>query len=181
MPTLLLNKPHGVLSQFTDDRGRATLADFLDVPDVYAAGRLDADSEGLLVLTDDGRLKHALIDPERGTGKVYLAQVEGLVTEAALDRLRRGVRLGDGMTRPAGAKLLARKPGWLWKRDPPVNPRTGRPVGWLELTLHEGRNRQVRRMCAAVGLPVLRLIRVQVGPYRLGTLKPGDWIRVEDQ
>lgn len=181
MPTLLLNKPHGVLSQYTDVRGRPTLADYVDVPGIYAAGRLDADSEGLLVLTDDGALVQGLIDPERGTGKVYVAQVEGLVTEAALDRLRRGVKLGEAMTRPAGAKLLARRPGWLWKRDPPVNPRPGRPVSWLELTLHEGRNRQVRRMAAAVGLPVLRLVRVQVGAYTLGTLKPGESIRVEDR
>lgn len=180
MPTLLLNKPYGVLSQFTDDRGRSTLADYIDVPGVYAAGRLDADSEGLLVLTDDGALKQRLIDPEQAAGKVYIAQVEGLVTEPALDRLRRGVVLNDGKTHPAQARVLARKPGWLWRREPPVKPRPGKPVSWLELTLHEGRNRQVRRMGAAVGLPVLRLVRVQVGPYTLRNLKPGAWFRVEE-
>ncbi|TVQ27439.1 MAG: pseudouridine synthase [Wenzhouxiangella sp.] len=175
MTTLLLNKPFRVLSQFTDPEGRLTLADFVAQPGVYAAGRLDYDSEGLLILTDDGRLKTRLADPRHGTEKVYLAQVEGRPEVAALKRLATGVQLKDGPTRPAGVRLLPRAPGWLWKREPPVAPRAGKPTAWLEITLSEGRNRQVRRMTAAVGLPTLRLIRTRIGDYHLADLKPGQW------
>ena len=175
MTTLLLNKPFRVLSQFTDRAGRDTLADFITQAGVYAAGRLDYDSEGLLVLTDDRALKQRLAEPRQATPKTYLAQVEGVPDVASLQRLERGVRLKDGPTRPAGVRLLARAPGWLWKRDPPVAPRSGKKTTWLELTLTEGRNRQVRRMTAAVGLPTLRLIRTCVGPFELGDLRPGSW------
>ncbi len=175
---MLFNKPFRVLSQFTDREGRPTLADYIDWPGVYAAGRLDFDSEGLMVLTDDGRLKARLIDPDSRTPKSYLVQVEGRPDVPAIERLRGGVRLKDGPTSPAEVDLVARSPGWLWSRQPPVNPRKGRPTTWLEITITEGRNRQVRRMTAAVGLPTLRLIRVRVGDYRLGELKPGEWVEV---
>lgn len=175
MVTLLLNKPFRVLSQFTDRDGRSTLADFVDQAGVYAAGRLDYDSEGLLILTDDRPLKTRLADPRHGTEKVYLAQVEGRPEVKALESLARGLQLNDGPTRPAGVRLLPRAPGWLWKREPPVSPRVGKPTAWLEVTLTEGRNRQVRRMTAAVGLPTLRLIRTRIGDYQLGDLKPGQW------
>jgi len=179
MPTLLLNKPFRVLSQFTDPEGRSTLADFVDLPDVYAAGRLDYDSEGLLILTDDGRLKARLADPEYATPKTYLVQVEGRPSIGAIEQLRRGLKLKDGPTRPAEVELLARAPGWLWKRQPPVAPRAGKPTAWLEITITEGRNRQVRRMTAAVGLPTLRMIRTQIGTMTLGSLAPGEWKRSE--
>lgn len=175
MTTLLFNKPFRVLSQFTDASGRETLKDFVDIAGVYPAGRLDYDSEGLLVLTDDGALKQRLAEPRQGTPKTYLAQVEGVPDVASLKRLEKGLRLNDGPTRPARVRLLARSPGWLWKREPPVAPRSGKRTTWLELTLTEGRNRQVRRMTAAVGLPTLRLVRMQVGDYELGTLRPGQW------
>lgn len=180
MTTLIFNKPFRVLSQFTDPEGRATLADHVDQPGVYAAGRLDYDSEGLMVLTDDGQLKHRLSDPASQTPKTYLVQIEGLATEPALEQLRRGVRLKDGPTRPARVRLLAGKPGWLWRRSPPVHPRKGKPVSWLEIIITEGRNRQVRRMTAHVGLPALRLVRVGLGPYALGDLAPGAYRSVGD-
>ncbi|WP_263405589.1 pseudouridine synthase [Wenzhouxiangella sp. AB-CW3] len=173
---MLFNKPFRVLSQFTDPEGRATLADFIDRPGVYAAGRLDFDSEGLMVLTDNGRLKAALTDPVSCTPKTYLVQVEGRPAVNAIDRLNRGLSLKDGPTRPAKVELLARSPGWLWPRKPPVNPRKGRPTAWLRITITEGRNRQVRRMTAAVGLPTLRLVRTRVGDYELGKLQPGEWV-----
>ncbi|MGY6554799.1 MAG: pseudouridine synthase [Wenzhouxiangella sp.] len=176
MTVLCFNKPFRVLSQFTDREGRATLADFIDRPGVYAAGRLDFDSEGLLVLTDDAGLKTRLADAAAGTEKTYLVQVEGRPDVAALERLQGGVRLNDGPTRPAGVKLLARAPGWLWQREPPVHPRPGKRTTWLEISLTEGRNRQVRRMTAAIGLPTLRLIRTRIGPYELGDLRPGQWV-----
>ena len=176
MTVLCFNKPFRVLSQFTDREGRATLSDYIHQPGVYAAGRLDYDSEGLLVLTDEPRLKTRLADAASGTAKTYLVQVEGLPDVAAIERLKRGVELKDGPTRPAGVKLLSRAPGRLWKRDPPVQPRPGKRTAWLEITLTEGRNRQVRRMTAAVGLPTLRLIRTRVGPYELGDLRPGQWV-----
>ena len=179
MTTLRFNKPFRVLSQFTDRDGRATLADYIDQPAVYAAGRLDYDSEGLMVLTSDGRLKARLADPVSGTEKTYLVQVEGIPELNAIRRLSSGLNLKDGPTRPAGVRLLARAPGWLWKREPPVQPRAGKRTSWLELTLTEGRNRQVRRMTAAVGLPTLRLIRTRIGPYELADLRPGQWMETE--
>ena len=169
---VLLNKPYGVLCQFTDREGRPTLADHVRVPRVYPAGRLDHDSEGLLVLTDDGALAHRLTDPRHKGAKTYLVQVEGTPAEAQLRALRNGVVLNDGATRPAQAQCVA-APKWLWPRDPPVRFRKTVPDTWLELTLREGRNRQVRRMTAAVGLPTLRLIRTRVGDYTLGDLAPG--------
>jgi 23S rRNA pseudouridine2457 synthase len=171
---ILFNKPWGVLSQFTGEPGQRTLAGFVPVPGVYAAGRLDADSEGLLVLTDDGVLQARLSDPRHKQDKTYLVQVEGTVDEAALTRLRAGVELKDGPTLPALAQAVE-EPDWLWPRDPPVRFRRAIPTSWLELTLREGRNRQVRRMTAAVGLPTLRLVRIRVGPWALEDLPPGGW------
>jgi 23S rRNA pseudouridine2457 synthase len=167
-----LNKPFGVLCQFTDEAGRRTLADFVTQKGVYAAGRLDHDSEGLLLLTDDGKLQHRLADPKHKQPKTYVVMVEGTPTEEALDRLRRGVVLNDGPTFPAGAELID-EPEWLWPRDPPVRFRKTVPDAWLRITLREGRNRQVRRMTAAVGLPTLRLIREAIGDYRLDGLGLG--------
>ena len=173
---ILFNKPYGVLSQFTDQSGRATLADYIRQPGIYPVGRLDRDSEGLLLLTDDGRLAHRLTDPRRKTWKVYWAQVEGVPDDAALQALRTGVRLKDGLTRPARASRI--DPPSLWPRDPPVRFRANIPTSWIALSLREGRNRQVRRMTAAVGFPTLRLVRVRVGPWELGDLAPGASRRV---
>lgn len=170
---IAFNKPYGVLCQFTDTDGRRTLAEFIRQKDVYAAGRLDHDSEGLLLLTDDGRLSHRLTDPRHKQAKTYLAQVEGEIDEAALRALRRGVVLNDGPTLPADA-AFATEPEWLWPRDPPVRYRKSIPTSWLSLTLSEGRNRQVRRMTAAVGFPTLRLIRVRIGGHALDGLAPGE-------
>ena len=171
---ILFNKPFRVLCQFSGGRpGRATLADFIDVPDVYPAGRLDYDSEGLLLLTDWGDLQHLITDPRRKTPKTYLAQVEGAPAREAIERLRRGVRLQDGMTRPTKARLI--EPPAVWPRNPPVRFRKTIPTAWIELTITEGRNRQVRRMTAAVGHPTLRLIRARVGEWELGSLVPGEW------
>lgn len=171
---ILLNKPYDMLCQFTDGEGRSTLADVLPVKGVYAAGRLDRDSEGLVVLTDDGRLQARIADPRHKLEKIYLAQVEGRPDPEALAALRKGVMLKDGMTLPAGARMVD-TPVWLWPRDPPIRVRKTVPDAWLELTLREGRNRQVRRMCAAVGLPCLRLIRWRVGDWTLDGLSPGGW------
>lgn len=176
---LSFNKPYGVLSQFSDAAGRKTLADFITVPGVYPAGRLDRDSEGLLLLTDDGALQHQLAHPDQGSGKTYLVQVEGRVSETQLRALRRGIKLNDGMAQAVQAEVLARKPGWLWSRQPPIRERRNIPTSWLEIVLDEGRNRQVRRMTAAVGLPTLRLVRSQVGPYRLDGLKPGEYRQLQ--
>jgi len=171
---LLLNKPYDVLCQFTDGGGRQTLADHVPVKGVYPAGRLDRDSEGLVVLTDDGGLQARIADPRHKLEKVYLAQVEGVTTDDALARLANGVVLNDGPALPAKARGVA-EPGWLWPRTPPIRVRQTVPDGWIELTLREGRNRQVRRMCAAVGLPCLRLIRWRVGDWTLEGLLPGGW------
>jgi 23S rRNA pseudouridine2457 synthase len=169
---IALNKPYGVLCQFTDAQGRSTLATFVNEPGVYAAGRLDRDSEGLLLLTDDGALAHRLTDPRHKQPKTYLAQVEGEPDDRALEALRRGIGLNDGRTLPAVAERVA-EPDWLWPRDPPIRERRNIPTTWLRLTLREGRNRQVRRMTAAVGFPTLRLIRVRIGNYDLDGLPPG--------
>ncbi len=174
---ILFNKPYGVLCQFTDRSTppRRTLAEFVGQKDVYPAGRLDFDSEGLLLLTDDGALAHRLTDPRHKQPKTYLVQVEGVPTRGTLDSLRRGVLLNDGPTLPAQAEVLEAAPEWLWPRDPPVRFRKTVPDSWLRLTIREGRNRQVRRMTAAVGLPTLRLIRERIGDHALDGLAPGQW------
>ena len=174
---LLLNKPFDVLTQFNDDAGRATLKDFVDVPGVYPAGRLDCDSEGLLLLTNDGQLQARIADPRHKLAKTYWVQVEGTPSEAQLQQLQSGVLLNDGPTLPAQARLLEPPPD-LWPRQPPVRFRQSIPTHWLELVITEGRNRQVRRMTAAVGLPTLRLVRVRIGPWSLGELLPGQWQEV---
>lgn len=172
---IALNKPYNVLCQFTDssEPPRRTLAEFVKIPDVYPAGRLDYDSEGLVLLTDDGALAKRLTDPDHKTAKTYLVQVEGEPSEVHLSQLRKGLLLADGPTRPAQA-LLASPPTWLWAREPPVRFRKNVPDAWIQLTIHEGRNRQVRRMTAAVGLPTLRLIRVRTGDIALNGLAPGE-------
>ena len=177
---ILFNKPYGVLSQFTDkgmtapaDGPRATLSDYIDVPGVYPAGRLDRDSEGLLILTDDGALQARISSPKHKTPKTYLAQVEGEPDDASLDRLRAGVMLNDGMTRPATVRRI--EAPTLWDRDPPVRYRKSVADSWLELTITEGRNRQVRRMTAAVGFPTLRLVRWRIGAWEIGDLRLGEW------
>ncbi|MBB4617904.1 pseudouridine synthase [Sphingomonas abaci] len=173
---LLFNKPYGVLSQFTD-RGsptaRSTLSDFIATQGVYPAGRLDRDSEGLLLLCDDGRLQARIADPRFKMPKTYLVQVEGDPQEPALDRLRQGVRLNDGMTLPAEVARIA--PPDLWPRDPPIRQRRSIPDGWLSITIREGRNRQVRRMTAAVGLPTLRLVRWSIGDWSVAGIAPGQF------
>lgn len=174
---IALNKPYGVLCQFTDNDGRRTLAEFVKQKDVYPAGRLDHDSEGLLLLTDDGALAHKLTDPRHKETKTYLVQVDGQITDEAIAALRRGVVLNDGPTRPARVEHAV-EPDWLWPRDPPVRFRKAIPTSWISVTLSEGRNRQVRRMTAAVGFPTLRLIRVRIGPYALDGLAPGESRRV---
>lgn len=173
---LALNKPYGVLCQFTDPSGRPTLADFVDVPDVYPCGRLDTDSEGLLLLTDDGALQHRLSHPKFGKSKTYLVQVERLPDEAALDALRTGVTIKGRRTRPAKVRRI--EPPELWPRDPPVRFRKSVPDCWLELKITEGMNRQVRRMTAAVGHPTLRLVRTRIDRYGLDGLAPGQWREV---
>ncbi|WP_432730915.1 pseudouridine synthase [Variovorax sp. W6] len=168
------NKPYGVLSQFTPEGRWRGLKEFIDIPGVYVAGRLDADSEGLLLLTDDGKLQARIADPRFKMEKIYWVQVEGEPTEAALASLRNGVQLNDGPTRPARARLLA-PPSEVWERQPPIRERKSIPTAWIELAIREGRNRQVRRMTAAVGLPTLRLIRASIGPHTLEGLAPGTW------
>ncbi|VAX14491.1 Ribosomal large subunit pseudouridine synthase E [hydrothermal vent metagenome] len=170
-------KPYGVLCQFSPDRDgdgeTATLADFISSPGVYPAGRLDKDSEGLLLLTDSGALQHRISHPQKKMPKTYLVQVEGEPDPAAIQQLCKGVKLKDGLTRPARVKAIADPE--LWPRQPPVRYRAHIPTSWLEMTLREGRNRQVRRMTAAVGYPTLRLIRYAIGPWNLGDLEPGQW------
>lgn len=178
---VLFNKPFDVLCQFTDrsDPPRRTLAEFGLPPRVYAAGRLDRDSEGLLLLSDDGALAHRITDPRHASPKTYVVQVEGRPDSEALHKLRAGIALKDGLTRPAQVRPLARAPDWLWPREPPVRFRKAVPDAWLELTIHEGRNRQVRRMTAAAGLPTLRLVRIRIGEHALDSLQPGAF-RIHD-
>ena len=171
---LLFNKPHGVICQFTPEGGHRSLKDFVPVPGVYPAGRLDTDSEGLVVLTDDGALQTAIADPRHKLAKAYWVQVEGIPGEDALERLRSGVELRDGPTLPARARLME-PPTGLWERDPPIRVRKAIPTAWIELELREGRNRQVRRMTAAVGFPTLRLLRHRIGPWNIEGLGPGHW------
>jgi 23S rRNA pseudouridine2457 synthase len=182
MPPRLIcfNKPYGVLSQFTPEGRWRGLKDFITVPEVYVAGRLDADSEGLLLLTSDGALQARISDPRFKMEKTYWVQVEGVPGEIALAALRQGVQLNDGMTRPANARLIDAPPG-LWKREPPVRVRKAIPTAWVELGIREGRNRQVRRMTAAVGYPTLRLIRASIGPYALEGLAQGIWREAEEK
>ena len=175
MSTLLvLNKPYGVLCQFSDEAGRPTLKDYVAVPGVYAAGRLDTDSEGLLLLTDDGALQHHITDPRYKQPKTYLVQVEGEPDAVALALLRAGLDLGDFRTQPCEARRVT-EPDWLWPREPPVRYRKTVPTSWLEIVLREGKNRQVRRMTAKIGFPTLRLLRVAIGPWTLAGLAPGQW------
>jgi 23S rRNA pseudouridine2457 synthase len=173
-----LNKPYGVLCKFSPEPGRRTLADFVPIKGVYPAGRLDTDSEGLVLLTDDGKLQTRIADPRHKLAKRYCAQIEGTPTEAALAQLARGVDLGDFVTQPAAVRVID-EPANLWPRDPPIRYRAKIPTAWLEITLREGKNRQVRRMTARVGLPTLRLVRFAVGAVALDGLAPGEWREVD--
>lgn len=174
---LLFNKPFGVICQFSRDGLHPTLADYIAHPNFYPAGRLDTDSEGLLVLTDDGQLQHRITDPKHKLAKTYWVQVEGLVSEDALAKLRAGVDLADFHTQPAEASVMNEPPN-LWSRTPPIRQRKNVPTSWISLTIREGKNRQVRRMTAAVGLPTLRLIRYQIGEWTLDGIEQGQWKRL---
>jgi 23S rRNA pseudouridine2457 synthase len=175
---LLFNKPFGVICQFSRDGLHPTLADYIALSDFYPAGRLDTDSEGLLLLTDDGKLQHRITDPKHKLPKTYWVQVEGVPDEAALQRLRSGVKLNDFITQPAEARLMD-EPADLWQRDPPIRFRKDIPTSWLQLTICEGKNRQVRRMTAAVGLPTLRLIRYAIGDWKLDGIPHGKWLNIK--
>jgi 23S rRNA pseudouridine2457 synthase len=179
MALILFNKPFQVLCQFSAQDDKATLADYLKIPDIYPAGRLDADSEGLMLLTDDGKLQHAIAHPDHKEAKIYLVQVEGVADGARLDQLQAPIDLGDFVTKPCKAVRIA-EPEWLWPRNPPIRQRAGQPTSWLAITLQEGKNRQVRRMTAAVGLPTLRLVRSAIGNISLAShpLMPGEWMEV---
>lgn len=176
---ILFNKPYGVLCQFTDKQGRPTLADYIDEEHVYAAGRLDRDSEGLVVLTDEGRLQHNITDPKFKMEKTYWVQVEHIISDEALKTLAAGIELKDGKTRPAKAKRID-VPASIWPRVPPIRERKNIPTSWLELTIKEGRNRQVRRMTAALGLPTLRLIRYRVGSWTIDGIDNGQYVILKD-
>ncbi|MET3134253.1 23S rRNA pseudouridine2457 synthase [Oxalobacteraceae bacterium GrIS 1.11] len=182
MPLILFNKPYQVLCQFSPQPERATLADYLHIPNIYPAGRLDADSEGLLLLTDDGRLQHDISHPDHKQPKTYLVQVDGIPDAATLERLRGPLNLGDFTSKPCQAVQIA-PPEWIWPRLPAIRNRTGQATSWLALTLREGKNRQVRRMTAAVGLPTLRLVRSAIGPFSLAShpLLPGESRLVSEQ
>lgn len=173
----LLNKPFQVLSQFTDTEHRDTLANLINIPKVYPAGRLDYDSEGLLILTGDGQMQARIADPKHKLPKTYWVQVEGLISQTALEQLRNGVQLKDGLTRPAKAEIIQAPK--VWPRTPPIRQRENSPTSWISLSISEGKNRQVRRMTAAVGFPTLRLIRSAIGPWNIENLKPGEFRKVE--
>ena len=175
---ILLNKPYNVLCQFTDDENRPTLADYIKTKNVYAAGRLDRDSEGLVVLTDDGKLQHSITDPKHKMEKTYWVQVDGEISDSAIVQLQNGIQLKDGKTLPATVKRIE-QPDDLWERNPPIRIRKHIPTSWIELTIREGKNRQVKRMTATVNFPTLRLIRSRVGPWEIGSLKPGQSLNTD--